>query len=187
MSSPTAIYDFAINNIDGAPFDLSALRSNGCRAVLIVNVASQCGLTDNNYRELQQMYEKLHGKGLEILAVINRPFQSLNCNPFSHYFIIPIQFPCNDFGAQEPHGPAEICSFVASYHVSFPMMEKVRVLGEDAHPLFKHLVAESGGAPIKWNFGKFLVDASTGALAKRYAPMQSPLSFEEDVLALLNK
>jgi glutathione peroxidase len=67
------------------------------------------------------------------------------------------------------------------------MMEKVKVLGEEAHPLFKHLVAESGEAAIKWNFGKFLVDASSGALVKRYAPMQSPLSFEADILALLNQ
>lgn len=76
---------------------------------------------------------------------------------------------------------------MASYHVSFPMMEKVKVLGEDAHPLFKHLVAESGEPAIKWNFGKFLVDPATGTLVARYAPMKNPLSFEADIEALLNK
>ncbi len=154
------IYSFEVEDIDGSRLDLADLKDYA-KAILIVNVASQCGYTDQNYRELQALYSRLQSRGLEILA-----------------------FPSNEFGGQEPGDEEAICSFVESYDVSFRMMSKVNVLGPQAHPLFAFLTEKSGEGPIKWNFGKFLCD-SEGRLVRRYKPGDSPLSIEPDIVALL--
>jgi glutathione peroxidase len=98
-------------------------------------------------------------------------------------------FPCDQFGHQEPGDENEIKNFCSlNYDVSFPMFAKVKVNGDDAHPLYKHLKDEQGGVlgwdAIKWNFTKFLVDKS-GKVVKRYAPTDKPESIAKDVAELL--
>lgn len=105
-----------------------------------------------------------------------------------------LAFPCNQFGAQEPGSNAEIKSFAEKYGVTFPMMDKVEVNGDNAAPLFKWLkdakkeggIAAAMGNDIKWNFGKFLVDGD-GKVVERYVPTTSPLAIEPDIKPLLNK
>jgi len=128
-------------------------------------------LTDQNYKELVVLDKKYRAKGLVIQAS-----------------------PCDQFGGQEPGTPSEIKAFVAKYGATFPFTEKLSVNGAATHPLFAHLKAsapESGllalaGTDIKWNFAKFLIDKN-GKTIKRYAPTESPLSFENDIVAALNK
>ena len=115
---------------------------------------------------LEALYRKYRDKGLEILA-----------------------FPCNQFGAQEPGDPAEIASFCSlTYDVSFPMFAKIDVNGPKESPLYAWLKAEAPGLlgtqSIKWNFTKFLVDAS-GKVAGRFAPADKPEALRKEILALL--
>lgn len=149
--SASSIYDFTANDIHGNPVPLSKYRGHVC---IIVNVASQCGYTKNNYKELVELYDEYaESKGLRILA-----------------------FPCNQFGGQEPGDAAEICSFVASKNVKFDMFEKVKVNGEDAHPLWKYLKHKQGGTLgdfIKWNFTKFIIDKN-GQPVERHGPSTNP-------------
>ena len=157
-----SVYDFKAKTIDGQEQSLDSYRG---KALLIVNVASKCGFTPQ-YKGLESVYEKLHGKGLEILG-----------------------FPCNQFGGQEPGTAAEIQAFCSTnYGVSFPMFAKVDVNGDDAAPLFKFLKAEKpgllGSEAIKWNFTKFLVDRE-GNVVKRYAPNDTPESIAKDIEKLL--
>mmetsp|Transcript_53514 Transcript_53514/g.138348 ORF Transcript_53514/g.138348 Transcript_53514/m.138348 type:complete len:118 (-) Transcript_53514:364-717(-) len=112
------------------------------------------------------MYQRLSPQGFEVLA-----------------------FPCNQFGGQEPGTDDEIKAFTDGYGVTFPIFAKVDVNGPNAHPLFVYLKKEKGellGNDIKWNFAKFLVDRDGKVLA-RFAPPQSPESFEADVVAALNQ
>ena len=121
-------------------------------------------MTDQNYRELQTLYERHAERGFVVLA-----------------------FPCNQFGGQEPGSPDEIASFTEKYGVTFPMFAKVDVNGINTHPLWKHLKTEKSElltADIKWNFAKFLVGRD-GQVVDRYPPTTSPQSIEEDVLAQL--
>lgn len=107
------------------------------KVLLIVNVASKCGFT-NQYNGLQEIYEKYHKQGFEVLG-----------------------FPCNDFGGQEPGTNEEIAEFCSlNFNVTFPMFDKVKVLGDDKHPLFKILTnnTKTGKSDIKWNFEKFVID-----------------------------
>lgn len=134
------------------------------KVVLVVNVSSKCNLTATNYPELQKLYEKYKDEGLEVLA-----------------------FPCNQFAAQEPGTHEEIMNFVKQYNVTFPFFEKHDVNGATARPVFTYLKTKlpgSFGNFVKWNFTKFLVDRK-GQPFKRYAPKDSPLSFEEDIKTLL--
>ncbi|KAM7258090.1 hypothetical protein ACFE04_013831 [Oxalis oulophora] len=128
------------------------------KVLLIVNVASKCGLTQSNYKELNVLYEKYKGKGFEILA-----------------------FPCNQFGGQEPGGKEEIQEVACTlFKAEFPIFDKVEVNGKNAAPLFKFLKSEKGGYfgdAIKWNFTKFLVNKE-GKVVQRYAPTTSPLKIE---------
>jgi glutathione peroxidase-family protein len=124
-------------------------------------------LTNQNYTELVALHERYqaHGHGLVILG-----------------------FPCNQFGGQEPGTNAQIRDFAARYNVQFPMMDKIKVNGSDALPLFRYLKVRLPGTFgnfIKWNFTKFLVD-HTGTPVKRFGPKDSPLSFEADIKALLD-
>ncbi len=156
------IYDFAVKDIHGKTVKLDAYKG---KPLLIVNTASKCGFTPQ-YKGLEALYEKLHGKGLEILG-----------------------FPCNQFGEQEPGSEAEIESFCElNYGVTFPMFAKVDVNGDGAAPLYKYLKKEKpgllGSEAIKWNFTKFLVDRD-GKVIERYAPNTEPAAIAGDIEKLL--
>ncbi|KAI5655499.1 hypothetical protein M9H77_32686 [Catharanthus roseus] len=146
----------------GNDVDLSIYKG---KVLIIVNVASQCGLTNSNYTEFTKLYEKYKDQGLEILA-----------------------FPCNQFGSQEPGNNEEIQQFVCTrFKAEFPIFDKVDVNGANAAPIYKFLKASKGGLfgdGIKWNFSKFLVDKE-GRVVDRYAPTTSPLSIEKDIKKLL--
>ena len=157
-----SMYDFSVKDIHGKTVKLDAYKGT---ALLIVNTASKCGFTPQ-YKGLEALYQKLHGKGLEILG-----------------------FPCNQFGAQEPGSEAEIESFCeVNYGVTFPLFAKVDVNGADAAPLYRHLKAAKpgllGSEAIKWNFTKFLVDRK-GNVVERYAPNAEPESLAGDIEKLL--
>lgn len=162
-SNPQSIHDFTVKDAKGNDVNLGDYKG---KVLIIVNVASQCGLTNSNYTELSQLYEKYKSKGLEILA-----------------------FPCNQFGAQEPGSVEEIQNFVCTrFKAEFPVFDKVDVNGATAAPIYKYLKSSKGGLfgdGIKWNFSKFLVDKN-GNVVDRYAPTTSPLSIEKDLLKLLD-
>ncbi|KAJ1411822.1 Thioredoxin-like superfamily [Sesbania bispinosa] len=161
-SNPKSVHDFTVKDARGNDVNLGDYKG---KVLLIVNVASQCGLTNSNYTELSQLYEKYKQKGLEILA-----------------------FPCNQFGAQEPGTNEQIQEFVCTrFKAEFPVFDKVDVNGDNAAPVYKYLKSSKGGLfgdNIKWNFSKFLVDKE-GNVVERYAPTTSPLSIEKDLLKLL--
>lgn len=158
----TTAWDFEAHTLSGQPAPLSAWRG---QVALIVNTASQCGLTPQ-YRGLQALYDRFKHRGFVVLG-----------------------FPSNQFGAQEPGTHEQIAQFCEmNYGVSFPMFGKVEVNGDGAHPLFKWLKAEKPGAlgieAIKWNFSKFLIDRE-GRVVERYAPTTEPESLAADVETLL--
>ncbi|KAJ8449264.1 hypothetical protein Cgig2_002396 [Carnegiea gigantea] len=161
-AEPKSLHEFVVKDARGNDVDLSTYKG---KVLLIVNVASQCGLTNSNYTELTQLYEKYKDKGLEILA-----------------------FPCNQFGNQEPGNNEEIVQFACTrFKAEFPIFDKVDVNGKDAAPLYKFLKKAKGGIfgdGIKWNFTKFLVDQD-GNVVERYAPTTSPSSIEKDIKKLL--
>ncbi|XP_043281454.1 probable phospholipid hydroperoxide glutathione peroxidase isoform X2 [Venturia canescens] len=153
--SAKSIYDFEANSIKGDVVPLSNYKDHVC---LIVNVASKCGLTATNYKELNELYDKYaDSKGLKILA-----------------------FPCNQFNGQEPGTPEDICSFADRQKVKFDLFEKIDVNGENTHPLWKYLKKEQGGILgnfIKWNFTKFIVDKE-GKVVERHGPNVDPSQLE---------
>lgn len=154
----TSVYDFSATNIKGQPVALSEYQG---KVLLIVNTASKCGLTPQ-YEGLEKLYKDKNSQGLEILG-----------------------FPCNQFAGQEPGDSDDIGQFCQlNYGVSFPMFEKVKVNGDDAHDLFKYLRSEAkgvlGSEKIKWNFTKFLVSRD-GAVLKRYAPTDKPEKIAKDI------
>ncbi len=135
------------------------------KVLLIVNVASRCGFA-TQYHGLQKIYEKYRDRGFLILA-----------------------FPCNQFGLQEPGTEQEIATFCdTNYNVTFPIMKKVNVNGDESHALYKDLKAGTPGifgkGPILWNFTKFLVDRN-GRVVKRFAPTRTPDSIEHEIEKLL--
>lgn len=143
----TTAHDFTLHQLTtGTEQPLSAFAG---KVVLVVNVASACGLTPQ-YRGLQALHDRYASRGLVVVGV-----------------------PCNQFGAQEPGSAEEIQQFCSTtYDVTFPMMRKVDVNGASAHPLFQWLTA-NGAAPIAWNFNKFLI-AKDGSVAKRFEPTVAP-------------
>ena len=156
------VYDFQANTIDGQAQGLDRYKG---KTLLIVNVASKCGFTPQ-YKGLETLYRQFKDQGLEILG-----------------------FPCDQFGHQEPGDEAEIKDFCAlTYDVSFPMFAKIKVNGEDAHPLYQFLKQEQkgilGSEMVKWNFTKFLVD-KTGKVIRRYAPKDTPESIGKDLAGIL--
>ncbi|RYR17767.1 hypothetical protein Ahy_B03g062450 [Arachis hypogaea] len=155
QESSKSIYDFTVKDINGN--DVSLNQYTG-KVLLIVNVASQCGLTQTNYKELNVLYKKYKDQGLEILA-----------------------FPCNQFAGQEPGNKEEIREVVCTkFKAEFPIFDKVEVNGKNAAPLYKYLKDQKGGIfgdGIKWNFTKFLV-SKDGKVVERYAPTTSPLKIE---------
>ncbi|GKV06153.1 hypothetical protein SLEP1_g18077 [Rubroshorea leprosula] len=160
--APKSVFDFTVKDIRGN--DVSLSEYNG-KVLLIVNVASQCGLTNSNYKELNVLYERYKSKGFEILA-----------------------FPCNQFAGQEPGSNEDIQEVACTrFKAEFPIFDKVEVNGKDAVPLYKFLKSQKGGYfgdGIKWNFTKFLVNKE-GKVVERYAPTTSPLKIEKDIQNLL--
>ncbi|XP_044485623.1 probable phospholipid hydroperoxide glutathione peroxidase [Mangifera indica] len=160
--SKTSVHDFTVKDAKGNDMDLSIYKG---KVLVIVNVASQCGLTNSNYTELSQLYQKYKDQGFEILA-----------------------FPCNQFGAQEPGSNEQIVEFACTrFKAEYPIFDKVDVNGDKAAPIYKFLKSSKGGLfgdSIKWNFSKFLVDKE-GKVVERYAPTTSPLSIEKDIKKLL--
>jgi glutathione peroxidase len=160
MLASTTIYDFKVPSLDGSTIDFSRYKG---KYILVVNTASKCGFTPQ-YSDLEKLYEKYKDK------------------------LVIVGFPANNFKQQEPGTNAEIKEFCTkNYGVTFPMAEKVSVVGDDIHPLFKWLThKEDNGvmdAEIKWNFTKFLID-KTGKLIAVYPSNVSPMS--EDVTKYLN-
>jgi glutathione peroxidase len=155
-----SIYDVTIAGLSGDPFDLHQLEGE---AVLIVNVASKCGLTPQ-YTGLERLQQRFQGHGFTVLGV-----------------------PCNQFGGQEPGSPDDIATFCSTtYGVSFPLTEKVDVNGDGRHPLYQQLVEqpdpEGGTGDIQWNFEKFLVSPA-GEIVGRFRPMTDPES--DDVVGAI--
>ena len=163
--SASSVYNFHANNIDENDVDLASYKGN---VLIVVNVASNCGLTDANYKQLQSLYEKYSSEGLRILA-----------------------FPCNQFNEQEPGTAEEIKEFVKRYGVTFDMFKKIEVNGENAHPFYKWLKAQPNPAgnftqDIKWNFTKFVISRD-GNVVARFTPKTEPNQMEETLLIYLNK
>jgi glutathione peroxidase len=175
--SMTSTYDFVATTAEGARIPLGDYEG---KFLLVVNVASKCGLTPQ-YEGLEALYRDDRDRGLEILG-----------------------FPCNQFKEQEPGSDAEIQAFCkATYDVTFPVFAKIDVNGPDANPLYRYLRAEAPGDfgprygdfyeaiskirpeaegtdEVKWNFTKFLVDRK-GHVVKRYEPSVSPADIETDL------
>jgi glutathione peroxidase len=166
----TPLYEIPLRRIDGTPANLGDFRG---KVLLLVNVASQCGLTPQ-YEGLEKLYEKYRERGLEVLG-----------------------FPANEFGAQEPGQNEEILEFcTTNFGVQFPMFEKIVVKGEGIHPLYQTLtkaqpaaddlgdgtfrqklagygIKQENPSDVLWNFEKFLVDRS-GNVVGRFAPSVKP-------------
>ena len=182
----TSVYDLEAKTIDGETIRLDKYRG---KVLLVVNVASKCGFTPQ-YEALEALHQKHASEGLVVLG-----------------------FPCDQFGHQEPGTEAEIKTFCTTrYAVTFPLFSKIEVNGANAHPLYKHLRAEQAGSfskdlpgaemlyghlektqpellgtdAVKWNFTKFLVDRR-GKVVKRFESMETPQSFEAEVVARLNE
>ncbi|CAN6208431.1 unnamed protein product [Urochloa humidicola] len=157
-----SIYDYTVKDIDGKDVPLKKFKN---KVLLIVNVASQCGLTTANYTELSHIYEKYKTQGFEILA-----------------------FPCNQFGAQEPGSNSQIKQFACTrFKAEFPIFDKVDVNGPNTAPIYKFLKSSAGGFLgdlVKWNFEKFLVDKN-GKVVERYPPTTSPFQIEKDIQKLI--
>lgn len=151
VAAEKTVYDFTLNSIDGQPAPLAAYKG---KVVLLVNVASKCGYTPQ-YSALQSSYEKYKDRGFVIVGI-----------------------PANNFGAQEPGSNQEIKTFCSSkFHVTFPMMAKVSVKGDDITPLYQFLTDKTSnpqsGGEIKWNFTKFLIGPD-GRVITRFEPEITP-------------
>ena len=155
------LYDIHVRTIEGNEQSMAEYKN---KVLLIVNTASKCGFTPQ-YRELEELYQLYKQEDFIVLG-----------------------FPCNQFLKQEPGSNAEIQTFCQlNYGVSFPIFEKIKVRGNDAHPLFKYLTEQAPGwfgDAVKWNFTKFLVDRQ-GKVINRYAPTTNPREIEPDIEKLI--
>lgn len=155
------VYDFTAKSLAGEDMPLRQFEG---QVLLIVNTASACGFTPQ-YKGLQELHAGLSPRGFAVLG-----------------------FPCNQFGAQEPGDAEEIKNFCSlTYDVSFPLMAKIDVNGDDADPIFRHLKKEKTGllgSGIKWNFTKFLVDRN-GKTVSRHAPTTKPEQLRKEIEDLL--
>ena len=143
----SSFHDFKVRTIAGQDKSLKDFKG---QTVLVVNVASECGLTPQ-YAGLEKLQREFQPRNFSVLGL-----------------------PCNQFGAQEPGTEAEIQQFCSTrYQVTFPLTGKIEVNGAGAHPLYKWLKAQTGGADIQWNFEKFLI-GKDGRIIKRYAPKITP-------------
>lgn len=162
-TSMTTVYDFQVTQANGEQLSLEKYKG---KPLLIVNTASKCGFTPQ-FAGLQALHEQYKDDGLIVLG-----------------------FPSDQFNNQEYDDIDETIEFCqVNYGVTFPIMAKVDVNGEDAIPLFNHLTTEQKGLlsnKIKWNFTKFLIDRE-GQVVKRYAPQTKPEKMEADIESLLYK
>jgi glutathione peroxidase len=151
LAAQTSFYDFTVKDITGEDYPLSSLKG---KKVLIVNTASKCGFTPQ-YDGLQELYEKYGGENFMIIG-----------------------FPANNFAKQEPGTNEEIASFCRiNYGVTFPMMSKISVKGDDQHPLYTWLTSKSDNgvedSKVSWNFQKYMIDEE-GQLVGHFAPTVKP-------------
>ena len=158
----TTIADFTVTTNRGEELKLADKLG---KVLLVVNTASKCGFTPQ-YDGLEKLYQQFKDRDFEVLG-----------------------FPCNQFGAQEPGSADEIAEFCkVNFGVTFPLMAKVEVNGDQASPLFDWMKKEAkglmGSTSIKWNFTKFLIDRE-GNVVKRYAPTDKPESIARDIEKLL--
>jgi glutathione peroxidase len=149
------IYDIPIRTLAGEPASLADQKG---KALLLVNVASKCGLTPQ-YEGLQRLQKRYEDRGFSVLG-----------------------FPCNQFMGQEPGSPEEIATFCSTtYAVTFPLFEKIDVNGQGRHPLYAELTltpdAEGQAGDIQWNFEKFLVSPA-GEVVARFRPVSDPEAAE---------
>lgn len=157
------IYKFSLKALNGKAFDSNSLKG---KVVLIVNTASKCGFTPQ-FEGLEQLHKDYSSKGLVILG-----------------------FPCNQFGGQDPGSGDEIHEFCQrNYGVSFPMMEKIEVNGDNESPLYAYLKSEKSGLlglkRIKWNFEKFLV-GKDGRVVERFSSLTEPKKISSQIEKLLS-
>jgi glutathione peroxidase len=157
-----SVYEYSVERLQGGTQSLADFRG---QVLLIVNVASRCGLAPQ-YAGLEALYRRYRDQGLSVLG-----------------------FPCNQFANQEPGSAEEIASFCSlTYDVTFPMFARVDVNGPQADPLFVHLRTAApgllGSTTVKWNFTKFLVDRE-GHVVRRFAPTETPEQIEQAVAELL--
>jgi len=136
LSAQTSFYDFTVKDINGKDFSLASLKG---KKIMVVNTASKCGFTPQ-YADLEELYKDYSNQGFVIIG-----------------------FPANNFMNQEPGSDKEIQEFCQkNYGVSFPMMSKISVKGDDMHPLYKWLTSKSLNgvmdSEVKWNFQKYLID-----------------------------
>ena len=165
VASATAqesFYDFSVKTIDGKDFNFTGLKG---KKVMVVNTASKCGLTPQ-YEELQALWEEYGGDDFVIIG-----------------------FPANNFMGQEPGSNSEIAAFCSeNYGVTFPMMSKISVKGDDMHPLYRWLTTASlngvEDSDVSWNFQKYLVDEN-GKLAKVVKPRIKP--FDKEIVDWLGQ
>ena len=149
FAAAPSVMNIPLKDINGKP---TSLKSYDGKVILIVNVASRCGLTPQ-YKGLEELYNKYKDQGLVILG-----------------------FPCNDFGSQEPGTNEEIKQFcTGKYNVTFPMFDKLHVKGKEQHALYTALTGPDSAFPgdVKWNFGKFLVGRD-GTVLHRFEPKVTP-------------
>lgn len=152
----TEFYNFKLNTLTGAPFSFSDLKG---KKVLLVNVASECGYTPQ-YGELQKLHEQYKDK-VQVIGI-----------------------PANNFGGQEPGSNEQIAQFCErNYGVTFPVLEKISVVGEDRHPLYVWLEQQSGEEP-NWNFCKYLIDEN-GKVQAFFPSKTKPMS--EELLQAVSK
>jgi len=161
VTGTTSVYDFKVPGLDGKPIDLAQYKG---KKLLIVNTASKCGFTPQ-YADLEKLYTQYKDK------------------------LVIVGFPANNFGQQEPGSSKEISEFCTkNYGVTFPMAEKVEVVGDKIHPLFKYLTDEAkklgvADPVIKWNFTKFLLDEN-GKLVAVFPSKVKPM--DEQITKYLN-
>lgn len=158
----TTIAEFTVKKPDGNDLDLSEKQG---KVLLIVNTASKCGFTPQ-YDGLEELHQKFGDQGFEVLA-----------------------FPCNQFGGQEPGDAEEIDQFCkVNFGLTFPLMQKIDVNGDNASPLFDWMKGEApglmGSKAVKWNFTKFLIGRD-GKVIRRYAPQDTPAKIQKDIAAVL--
>ncbi|PKA64824.1 putative glutathione peroxidase 4 [Apostasia shenzhenica] len=175
-STPTAksIHEFTVKDSTGKDVNLGIYKG---KVLLVVNVASKCGFTDENYTQLTELYKKYKNRDVYVSYFCHADFEIL-------------AFPCNQFLKQEPGTSQDAKEFACTrYQAEYPIFQKVRVNGRDAVPVYKFLKESKGGfmgSRIKWNFTKFLIDRD-GKVTGRYSPTTAPLSIEVHILHLFTE
>ena len=154
------LYDIEVETIEGKKQTLDEYRDNW---LIIVNTASKCGLV-GQLEGLQSIYNAYKDKGVQVLG-----------------------FPCDQFMNQEPLENDEIKEFCTmNYSVTFPLFKKIKVNGNDAHPLYKYLKEQTGGKMIKWNYTKFIIGPQESVI-ERFSPVSGPEKVEEELKKQLDK